>query len=57
MLFGFLFFMPLLGAVWGATVGAIGRHFANQGIGGDFIGQVRGKVKEGPRRGSCSSGR
>jgi hypothetical protein len=47
MLFVFLFFMPLLGAAWGAIVGAIGRHFANQGIGRDFIEQVRGKVKEG----------
>jgi uncharacterized membrane protein len=47
MLLGFLFFMPLLGAAWGAAVGAIGGHFADYGIGRDFIEQVRGKVKEG----------
>src|SRR5215468_916159 len=47
MLLGFLFFMPLLGAAWGAAVGAISGHFANYGIGRDFIEQVRGKVKEG----------
>ena len=47
MLFGFLFFMPLFGAAWGAAVGAIGGHFADYGIGRDFIEQVRGKVTEG----------
>jgi uncharacterized membrane protein len=47
MLFGLLFFMPFLGAAWGAAVGAISGHFADYGIGRDFIEQVRGKVKEG----------
>jgi uncharacterized membrane protein len=47
MLLGFLFFMPLLGAAWGAAVGALGGHFADYGIGREFIEQVRGKVKEG----------
>jgi uncharacterized membrane protein len=47
MLLGFLFFMPLLGAAWGAAVGALGGHFADYGIGRDFIEQVRGKVTEG----------
>jgi uncharacterized membrane protein len=47
MLLGFLFFMPLLGAVWGAAVGALSGHFADYGIGRDFIEQVRGKVIEG----------
>src|SRR5215831_12210065 len=47
MLLGFLFFMPFLGAAWGAAVGAISGHFADYGIGRDFIEQVRGKVKEG----------
>ena len=47
MLFGLLFFMPFLGAAWGAAVGAISGHFADYGIGKDFIEQVRGKVKEG----------
>src|SRR5262249_7768837 len=47
MLFGLLFFMPFLGAAFGAAVGALGGHFAEYGIGKDFIEQVRGKVKEG----------
>jgi uncharacterized membrane protein len=47
MLFGLLFFMPFLGAAWGAAVGAISGHFADYGIGRDFVEQVRGKVKEG----------
>jgi uncharacterized membrane protein len=47
MLFGLLFFMPFLGAAWGAAMGAISGHFADYGIGRDFIDQVRGKVKEG----------
>jgi uncharacterized membrane protein len=47
MLLGFIFFMPLLGAAWGAAVGALGGHFADYGIGRDFIEAVRGKVKEG----------
>ena len=47
MLFGLLFFMPFLGAAFGAAVGALSGHFADYGIGKDFIEQVRGKVKEG----------
>jgi uncharacterized membrane protein len=47
MLLGFLFFMPLLGAAWGAAVGALSGHFADYGIGREFIDQVRGKVREG----------
>jgi uncharacterized membrane protein len=47
MLFGFLFFMPFLGAAFGAAVGALGGHFADYGIGRDFLEQVRGKVTEG----------
>jgi uncharacterized membrane protein len=47
MLLGFLFFMPVLGAAWGAAVGALSGHFANYGIGRDFIEQVRSKVTEG----------
>jgi uncharacterized membrane protein len=39
--------MPFLGAAWGAAVGAISGHFADYGIGKDFIEQVRGKVTEG----------
>jgi len=47
MLFGLLFFMPLLGAAVGAAMGALSGHFADYGIGRDFIEQVRGKVTEG----------
>jgi uncharacterized membrane protein len=47
MLFGLLFFMPFLGAAWGAAVGALSGHFADYGIGRDFIEKVRGKVTEG----------
>ena len=47
MLFGLLFFMPFLGAAFGAAVGALSGHFADYGIGREFIDQVRGKVTEG----------
>jgi uncharacterized membrane protein len=47
MLFGLLFFMPFLGAAFGAAVGALSAHFAEYGIGKEFIEQVRGKVREG----------
>jgi len=47
MLFGLLFFMPFLGAAFGAAVGALGGHFADYGVGKEFIEQVRNKVKEG----------
>jgi uncharacterized membrane protein len=47
MLFGLLFFMPFLGAAFGAAVGALSGHFADYGIGKEFIGQVRGKVTAG----------
>jgi uncharacterized membrane protein len=47
MLFGWLFFVPFLGAAFGAAVGALSAHFADYGIGKDFLEQVRNKVKEG----------
>src|SRR5215469_3673261 len=47
MLFGLLFFMPFLGAAFGAAVGALSGHFADYGIGKDFLEQVRNKVTEG----------
>jgi uncharacterized membrane protein len=47
MLLGFIFFVPFLGAAMGAAVGALSAHYADYGIGKDFIEQVRGKVKEG----------
>src|SRR5215470_2295691 len=48
MLFGLLFFMPFLGAAFGAAVGALTGHFADYGIGREFIEHVRSKVTEGP---------
>jgi uncharacterized membrane protein len=48
MLMGQLFILlvlPVLGG--GATLGALGGHMAEYGIGRDFIEQVRGKVTEG----------
>ncbi len=47
LLFGMIFFMPLLGAAVGALTGALSGHFADYGIGREFIEQVRGKVTEG----------
>jgi uncharacterized membrane protein len=42
-----IFFVPFFGAAVGAAMGALGGHFADYGIGRDFLEQVRGKVKEG----------
>jgi uncharacterized membrane protein len=47
MLLGWLFFMPFLGMAVGAAAGAISGHFANYGIGNDFIENVRSKVTQG----------
>lgn len=47
LLFGLIFFVPFLGAAFGAAMGAIAGHFADYGIGRDFLDQVRGKVTEG----------
>lgn len=47
MLFGLIFFMPLLGGLIGAGIGAIGGHFTDIGIDDDFITSVREKVTEG----------
>jgi uncharacterized membrane protein len=47
MLFGWIFFVPFLGAAFGAAVGALSAHFADYGIGRDFLEQVRSKVTEG----------
>jgi len=46
-LFGLIFFVPFFGAAVGAAMGAIGGHFADYGIGRDFLEQVRSKVTEG----------
>jgi uncharacterized membrane protein len=47
MLFGLIFFVPFLGAALGAVMGALSAHFADYGIGKDFLDQVRSKVTEG----------
>jgi len=47
LLFGLLFFVPFLGAAFGAAVGALSAHFADYGIGREFLEQVRSKVTEG----------
>ena len=46
-LFGLIFFVPFFGAAIGAAFGALGGHFAEYGIGKDFIEQVRNKVTPG----------
>src|SRR5258708_15699158 len=47
MLFGWIFFMPIVGAAIGGAMGALAGHFTDYGIGNDFIQQVRSKVTEG----------
>ena len=46
-LIGFIFFVPFFGMALGATMGALGGHFADHGISDDFITQVRATVTEG----------
>ena len=47
LLLGWLFFMPFLGMAVGAAAGAISGHFADRGIGSDFVESVRSKVTPG----------
>ncbi|MBZ0187160.1 MAG: DUF1269 domain-containing protein [Candidatus Obscuribacterales bacterium] len=47
MLFGFLFFMPLIGAAMGTLIGGLSGHFADYGINDEFIKKVRGEITEG----------
>jgi uncharacterized membrane protein len=47
MLLGWIFFVPFLGAAVGAAMGALSAHFADYGIGNDFLEKVRSKVTEG----------
>jgi uncharacterized membrane protein len=46
-LLGLIFFMPFLGMAVGAITGALSGHFAEYGIGSDFIERVRAKVTPG----------
>jgi uncharacterized membrane protein len=46
-LFGLIFMVPFFGAAIGAAMGALSGHFADYGIGKDFIDKVRGQVTEG----------
>jgi uncharacterized membrane protein len=47
MLIGWIFFVPFLGAAWGAAMGALATTFSDYGVGKDFIESVRSKVTEG----------
>lgn len=47
MLIGWIFFVPFLGAAWGAAMGALSASWSDYGIGKEFIDNVRGKVTEG----------
>ena len=47
LLFGLIFFVPLLGLAIGAGLGALMAHFADYGISKDFIDSVKSKVVPG----------
>jgi uncharacterized membrane protein len=47
MLLGWIFFVPFFGMAVGALTGALSGHFADYGIGRDFIENVRSKVTPG----------
>ena len=47
MLFGLLFFIPIIGLAGGAALGALFGRFADYGIDDDFIERTREKVTEG----------
>lgn len=47
MLLGWIFFMPFFGMAVGALAGGLSGHFADYGIGNDFIDEVRSKVTPG----------
>lgn len=47
LLFGHLFFVPLLGVAVGAGIGALMGHFSDYGISKDFIDSVKSKVVPG----------
>lgn len=47
MLFGLLFFAPLLGVIVGAATGALSGKFTDYGINDQFIDDLKAKVTEG----------
>jgi uncharacterized membrane protein len=47
MLFGLIFFIPLLGAAIGAATGALAGSLTDVGINDDFINRVRDSVTPG----------
>ncbi len=47
LLLGLIFFVPLLGGLIGAGIGALSGHFVDIGIDDDFIKSVRQTVTEG----------
>ena len=47
MLFGLIFFVPLLGLAVGAAFGAFGASMADVGIDDEFIKKTKEKVTEG----------
>ena len=47
MLFGLLFFVPILGMAMGAAFGAMGGALADVGIDDDFIDSLRSEIQPG----------
>ena len=47
LLFGLIFFMPILGLAIGAGIGALTGHFTDVGIDDDFIKEARSQITEG----------
>jgi hypothetical protein len=44
LMIGFIFFVPFLGAAWGAAMGVLNASWSDYGIGKDFVESVRSKV-------------